>query len=256
MYRTQGKVEFVSFAVRSSGEVMQKAYQPGRDLEMKTRIFQTLREMICGEGAMPLDKVTVKALCAEAGITTRTFYNHFTDKYAVVAWFMELSGAGSFAQIGLTATPQEALSSYVYTLSRYSDFLAACSESKHYGSIYSYLLDLSRQGLEYAAEQHLDDKTLPKAIQLQARYFAIAAEAVVSDWASGRIDATEDEVADLICSMIPHELYKLIEEPLYGKGSIPWLDATKMQTAGFGQERSDDLGTIRTRPDGTRVKLG
>lgn len=77
----------------------------------------------------------------------------------------------------------------------------------------------------------------------------------MSDWASGRIDATEDEVADLICSMIPYELYKLIEEPLYGKGSIPWLDATKMQTGDFGREDSDGSGAMRTRPDGTRVKL-
>ena len=40
------------------------------------------------------------------------------------------------------------------------------------------------------------------------------------------------------------------------RGAIPWLDATKMHIADFGQEANADSSAMRTRPDGTRVKIG
>ena len=34
----------------------------------------------------PLDKITIKQVSENAGVTSQTFYNHFRDKYDMVLW--------------------------------------------------------------------------------------------------------------------------------------------------------------------------
>ncbi len=39
-------------------------------------------------GQQPLDKISVKDICQNCGVTTVTFYNHFQDKYDLIAWVL------------------------------------------------------------------------------------------------------------------------------------------------------------------------
>lgn len=48
-----------------------------------------------------VDKITVKEICKNCGLTAPTFYNHFHDKYELVAWIYSKSVAEIVEKIGV-----------------------------------------------------------------------------------------------------------------------------------------------------------
>lgn len=48
---------------------------------------------------MPLDKITVKRIVEESGLSLQTFYNHFKDKYELVLWIHKSEGDRTMAQV-------------------------------------------------------------------------------------------------------------------------------------------------------------
>lgn len=49
----------------------------------KELIAESLKELF---NQKPADKITVKEIAQNCGITTATFYNHFLDKYDLIVW--------------------------------------------------------------------------------------------------------------------------------------------------------------------------
>ena len=47
---------------------------------------------------VPFDKVTIADITSNCGVSVRTFYNHFEDKYALMAWVFTESNQRSFDQ--------------------------------------------------------------------------------------------------------------------------------------------------------------
>lgn len=46
----------------------------------------------------PFDKVTIADITSNCGVSTRTFYNHFEDKYALMTWIFTENNQRSFDQ--------------------------------------------------------------------------------------------------------------------------------------------------------------
>ena len=59
-------------------------------MERQERTKYRMAESIKGLMArMPLDKITVKDIVADCGLTRQTFYRNFKDKYDLVNWYFE-----------------------------------------------------------------------------------------------------------------------------------------------------------------------
>ena len=54
-----------------------------KEQDTKEKIMESFRELARNN---PIDKITVKQIAEKSGVTTQTFYNHFADKYDLVAW--------------------------------------------------------------------------------------------------------------------------------------------------------------------------
>lgn len=233
---------------------MKMSHPYGPNHEMRVRIFFALREMVCGEGAVPLDSVKVTDICEKAGISRRTFYNHFEDKHSIVSWFMDLTGAESYGQIGLTLSLEDGIRRLVYTVEPYRDFLAAASRSKYYGMTYTQLARTSRRGLEQAAEAYLGE-AISESLRLTIRYYASIPEAVITDWSKGVISCTAEEAADLILSLTPDHLIKLFEKPTHRGGFIPGMDMMKAVMDPNRSEPYGVSGSFHVQPDGTYLSV-
>lgn len=48
----------------------------------------------------PVDKITVKELTKNCGLTMPTFYNHFRDKYELMAWIYNQKVEASMKNFG------------------------------------------------------------------------------------------------------------------------------------------------------------
>lgn len=76
-------------------------------IDMKNIISNTLVSMAKEKG---IDKITVKALIEECGISRQTFYYHFKDIMDVIEWSVEQETQTMLTESLETETPEEALS--------------------------------------------------------------------------------------------------------------------------------------------------
>ena len=72
----------------------------------KYRMAQSIKGLM---GRMPLDKITVKDIVADCGLTRQTFYRNFRDKYDLVNWYFEKLVQQSFEEMGVSLTLREGL---------------------------------------------------------------------------------------------------------------------------------------------------
>ena len=48
--------------------------------------------------SVPFNKITIKQICEAAGVSQRTFYNHFVDKFDLMAWVYRKGLSSAFEQ--------------------------------------------------------------------------------------------------------------------------------------------------------------
>lgn len=58
-----------------------KKTEDRRIVRTKNSLIRTMRDML---SEMPFEKITVKGICERAGISRITFYNYYSDKYALL----------------------------------------------------------------------------------------------------------------------------------------------------------------------------
>lgn len=68
--------------------------QDGRDVRWALR--DALFEL---SESVPFDKMTVRQIAERAGVSVRTFYNYFVDKYDLLGWAYEASMEQGFEQV-------------------------------------------------------------------------------------------------------------------------------------------------------------
>ena len=74
--------------------------------KVKYRLAEAMKE--CMKKA-PVEKITVKEITEECGVTRQTFYRNFLDKYDLINWYFDKLVLQSFEQIGMGHTVGESL---------------------------------------------------------------------------------------------------------------------------------------------------
>lgn len=62
----------------------------------KDLLAESLKEL---STLKPIDKITVKEIAQNCGFTSKTFYNHFQDKYDLIAWIYSTAMEKIFSKI-------------------------------------------------------------------------------------------------------------------------------------------------------------
>lgn len=70
----------------------------------------------------PLQKITVGAIANNCGMTSRSFYNHFLDKYDLVNWIFINQVEQAYAQLGSTLTWKELLIHLIHIMEERKSF--------------------------------------------------------------------------------------------------------------------------------------
>ena len=83
---------------------MAETYKSGE--KVKYRLAEAMKE--CMKKA-PVEKITVKEITEECGVTRQTFYRNFQDKYDLINWYFDKLLMESFAHMGEGKTVYEGL---------------------------------------------------------------------------------------------------------------------------------------------------
>ena len=62
----------------------------------KELFAESLKELAVSKN---ISKITVKEISANCGFTSKTFYNHFQDKYALIEWIYSTAAEKIFSKI-------------------------------------------------------------------------------------------------------------------------------------------------------------
>lgn len=62
----------------------------------KEILAESLKEL---SATKPIDKITIKEIAQNCGVTSKTFYNHFQDKYDLIAWIYSTAMEKIFSKI-------------------------------------------------------------------------------------------------------------------------------------------------------------
>ena len=74
--------------------------------KMKYKLAEAMK--VCMK-RMPVEKITVKEIVDECGVTRQTFYRHFLDKYDLINWYFDKILLESFEHMGEGKTVYEGL---------------------------------------------------------------------------------------------------------------------------------------------------
>ena len=175
----------------------------------KQRIFESLGKCL---SATPIDKVTVSAICAGAGVGKSTFYQYFKDKYAVAQWYLDLLYETGAAQIGRTLSWHRG--HYITTagIMQQREVFIAASKSNDYNSIDSYS---QRKREQMILGTLADYQGIEVTRELHAQVIALAAgeRAVTSRLIKEYGNVSINEVVDCLISIVPRELYEALKTP-------------------------------------------
>lgn len=71
---------------------------------------------------MPVEKITVNMICDNCGISQRTFYNYFSDKYELIASVYTNIHEKAYRSLGKDASMVQIIRLLVTSICEYSDF--------------------------------------------------------------------------------------------------------------------------------------
>ena len=179
------------------------------DIEMRRAIVAALTEAL---GQTPYSDVTIKEVCAAAHISRPTFYRYFENKDAIPLWYIRhFFKIGTF-EIGRTLSWYEG---HYITLS--------CMESNGVFFNRCELPDGCPPLKSIPTREHADNlrETIRKyhhteitdILDFQITTFAKTRTDITRKWVEDGFKLSPQEFAEYTNSIIPHQLYKLLNVP-------------------------------------------
>lgn len=179
--------------------------------QTKLEIAKTMNALCANT---PFSKLTIDAIVHEIGISRSSFYYHFTDKNAVVAWVMRLCFQTGIDEIGRTLTWFEG---HLLTTRRFQQFQALLVGAEDLNDYDAAIPSFIRHRSEILLET-LTDYQHKEATPLLR--FQIYATAGIEINMTGRFRSGDfgnmktKEFCDLLVQTLPRELFEALNEPV------------------------------------------
>ncbi len=159
---------------------------------------------------MPLEKVRVDELCRICGTNRRTFYNHFKDKYDLVAWIYVKDFSISLEELDGKFCLEFASRAF-RRLKEKEVFYKKAFSDRSQNTITQYLYDMFvRLGMDkvmkYTGRESLEHKEI---YLIKSHAFACIGH--TKEWLEGKTDYTPEELAKLQIITMPEFLKKAYE---------------------------------------------
>ena len=143
-----------------------------------------------------LDDIPVSEIAKMAGVSRRTFYRHFCDKYELVNWYYDEFYEESFGSIVLGAGLEEALTQCLKIYRQKRSVLKHAYESRDINGLKNHDIEITRRIYETFLKQRGAD--IRSEIMWFSIEIAVRGGDMVIQWMLGNIDLPlKDGAADL-----------------------------------------------------------
>ena len=151
----------------------------------------------------PFDKISVGAVCERCGLSRKSFYYHFADKYDLVNWIYDAELARAVEDVDADR-PWQRLLAMCRHLDRNRPFYRQALLIRGRNSFSEHFHRLIRDSVAHSLE-----KSLPPSIDRQGRpfdfcvqFYADALAAAVRRWIVDERDETPEELVVLVAKSL------------------------------------------------------
>ena len=159
----------------------------------------------------PVDKITVKELAKNCGLTAPTFYNNFRDKYDLMAWIYNQRVEKSMENFGRGDSFEDVVCKWMEIILDDEDFYVnllknAVGQNSFRYTTNDHAINLLVEWIK--TRQNL--RELPTEILFHVKFFMRAVSEFVSDWALGKYDCSPRQMAKFFVAAMPEPLKPIL----------------------------------------------
>ncbi|PWM41455.1 MAG: TetR family transcriptional regulator [Clostridiales bacterium] len=158
-----------------------------------------------------LDRITVKDICAQCGLSRQTFYRNFKDKYDLVNWYFERLAQKSFKQMGVSYTLREGLLKKFCFIKAERSFFAQAFKSRDCNSILAYDYE-SILSLYTGIITRKTGRPLEGDVRFLLEMYCKGSIDMTVKWATTGMRQPPEEIVDLLIEAMPERLRLLLSD--------------------------------------------
>lgn len=155
----------------------------------------------------PVDKITVKEIVNNFGMSSATFYRYFHDKYELIAWIYNYQMEDFFLDFCEGAeTWRQAILDTVTILDNDRDFYKNALKNTEGHNSFLQLTHL--RGIELLMEyiQKAGPDLMNDEILFDVKFYLRGASYSIADWRVNALPWSVQEITDYLCGAIPEKL--------------------------------------------------
>ena len=154
-----------------------------------------------------IDKITIREIAQNCQLTSTTFYNHFQDKYALMAWIYHREIEPLYRQLGKDINWQTLLARGFELMYQNGQFYRnALKNTSGHSSFQKATTDYSINRMTAYIRQQQNAHELPEKLQFMIRFYVIGILYVVNEWLLHEDKLPSDELIQLLEKAMPEEL--------------------------------------------------
>lgn len=161
-----------------------------------------------------IDKITVKQISENCGVTSQTFYNHFPDKYELVFWAYRKRVDIVFEKYySGSVTREEGLKEYICGFKNNSEFIINAfhnmnGQDSYINKTCKYLI----QKMEKSYAEMKQTDRLPEKYRVYIKMYVFGMMNIIASWLAGEINMDEDEIVTALIKCLPQELVDFVRD--------------------------------------------
>lgn len=160
-----------------------------------------------------LDSLQISNICESSGVSKTTFYRLFLNKYEVVRWLLRIYSSEGLDQIGRTLTWREGLRYSISNLYRHHVLIAAANRTKHALEAPQEVTYRHRQEILLETIEQYKRVEVTEKLAFQVEAWARLSTQIAAKWYREELPYSPQQYADYLESVVPSELYLLLNEP-------------------------------------------
>ena len=158
-----------------------------------------------------VDKITIRELTKNCGLTPPTFYNHFRDKYDLMAWIYNRQAEELMKNFGSPITFEQVVWCIIEIVLADEEFYSnvlknAVGQNSFRYATNDYSIKLTEEWIK--ARHNLDE--LPDDIQFHVKFYMRGFADIFVEWFLGKRKPPPQELARLIVEAMPAPLKPLL----------------------------------------------
>ena len=150
----------------------------------KELLAESLKEL---SRVKAVDKITIKELTKNCGLTSPTFYNHFRDKYELMAWIYNQKVEASIKNFGVTDSFEDVICKWMEIVLEDENFYTNLLKNAVGQNSFRYATNDHAINLltDWIKAQHNLNEITPE-IYFCVKFFMRALSESVNDWCLGK----------------------------------------------------------------------